>query len=256
MRRPGLRIPGLKRLDLAPVIVIVLVVAGWHFSVTRSDFVSDTLAPPGAVFIELGRLILDGEILRAAVATLLSTLLGLCLGAGLGVVVGIMAGISRPIAMAIRAPVELLRPLPAIALVPFMTIAFGLGLPMEVYVIAFAVFWPAIVLAQSAVYQVERQLLEVADALELGRVDRVVKIILPAIVPRLVVMLRFTAAIALLIAVTVELVSNPRGLGNEMMLAAEAFAPARMLAYLVVITLMGWMLNWMLVKAERRFGRA
>jgi ABC-type nitrate/sulfonate/bicarbonate transport system permease component len=154
--------------------------------------------------------------------------------------------------MAIRGPVEILRPLPAIALVPLMTIAFGLGLAMEVYVVAFAVFWPAIILTQHAVNHVERQLIEVADALELSRPQRIWKIILPAIVPDLVVMLRFTSAIALLIAVTVELVSNPRGLGHEMMMASEAFAPARMLAYLVVITLIGWCLNLALVSAERR----
>ena len=154
--------------------------------------------------------------------------------------------------MIIRAPVELLRPLPAIALVPLMTIAFGLGLAMEVYVVAFAVFWPAIILTEHAVHHVERQLTEVADALELGSLERIWKIILPAIVPRLIVMLRFNAAIALLIAVTVELVSNPRGLGNEMMLASEAFAPARMLAYLVVITAIGWCLNSALVYVEKR----
>jgi ABC-type nitrate/sulfonate/bicarbonate transport system permease component len=239
----------------APLVVIAALLAGWQYALSGDSFVSDTLAPPGAVLVALGGIIADGEVLRESLATFVATLLGLALGAGLGTLLGIVSGIARPVALAIHGPVELLRPLPAIALVPLMTIAFGLGLKMEVYVVAFAVFWPAIILTQHAVRQVDRQLMEVADALELNWVQRIGKIILPAIVPNLVVMLRFTSAIALLIAVTVELVSNPRGLGHEMMLASEAFAPARMLAYLVVITLIGWCLNWALVSAERRVGR-
>jgi ABC-type nitrate/sulfonate/bicarbonate transport system permease component len=134
-----------------------------------------------------------------------------------------------------------------------MTITFGLGLPMEVYVVAFAVVWPCVILTQHAVQNVDRRLIEVADVLELGHLARIPKIILPAIWPRLIVMLRFSAAIALLIAVTVELVSNPWGLGHEMMVAEEGFQPAKMLAYLVVITAIGWGLNWVLVSVERRF---
>ena len=243
----------MRRLNIAPFAVIAILLLAWQFALSGKGFMSDTLAPPSAVIAALVRMTADGEVVRQGIATILAAFLGLCLGAGAGAALGILSGISRPVAMAIRAPVEVLRPLPAIALVPLMTITFGLGLRMEVYVVAFAVFWPAIILTQHAVRQIEPQLMEVADALELTRWQRIAKIILPSIVPHLVVMLRFTAAIALLIAVTVELVSNPRGLGHEMMLASEAFAPARMLAYLVVITAIGWCLNAALVAMQARF---
>jgi ABC-type nitrate/sulfonate/bicarbonate transport system permease component len=236
--------------NFAPFVVVAILILAWQFALSGPGFVSDTLAPPSAVLGALGKMIADGEVFREIFETVTSALLGLALGAGLGVALGIASGIIKPIAIAIRGPVEVLRPLPAIALVPLMTITFGLGLKMEVYVITFAVCWPAIILTQQAVQQIERQLLEVADALELNAFERIWKIILPSIVPYLIVMLRFTSAIALLIAVTVELVSNPRGLGHEMMLASEAFAPARMLAYLTVITAIGWGLNWALLATE------
>lgn len=241
-----------RLLDPAPIMVIVLLLLLWQLGVSGSDFMSDTLAPPGAVLRALAGLVAEGEVLRAAAATLAAALLGMAAGVGLGGGLGLLSGLFPPLAIAIRGPVELLRPLPAIALVPLMTIAMGLGLAMEVWIIAFAVFWPSIILTQQAVRQIEPQLLEVADALQLGRFARITKVVLPAIVPRLVVMLRFVAAIALLIAVTVELVSNPRGLGHAMMLAAEAFTPAPMLAYLMVIAIIGWGVNAALLAAERR----
>ena len=183
---------------------------------------------------------------------MVATLIGLAAGSILGVIIGLIGGLAHPVALAIRGPVEVLRPLPAIALVPLMTITFGLGLAMEVYVIIFAVVWPSIILTQNAVANVDRRMLEVADVLEMGWFARVWKIVLPSVRPRLVVMLRFSAAIALLIAVTVELVSNPWGLGHQMMIASEGFRPERMLAYLVVITAMGWCLNWVFVTLEQR----
>lgn len=243
----------MKSFNYRPLIVVVILLAAWQFALSGGTIVSDTLAPPSAVVVALVAALLDGTLIRASMETLIAVLLGLALGGGLGILIGIMSGMIRPVAMGIKAPVEVLRPLPAIALVPLMTIAFGLGLAMEVYVVAFAVFWPSIILTQNAVQNVERQLLQVADAMELGKIERIFKIILPAIVPRLVVLLRFSAAIALLIAVTVELVADPRGLGNEMMVSAQAFVPARMLALLVTITVLGWLLNWALISAERHF---
>jgi sulfonate transport system permease protein len=241
----------MKRFNYRPLIVVAVLILAWQWALGGRHLVSDTLAPPGPVVLAIAGMIADGSVFKASGQTLLAALLGLILGSGLGTAIGLISGMARPVASAIRGPVEVLRPLPAIALVPLMTIAFGLGLAMEVYVVSFAVIWPCIILTQHAARNVDSQLIEVADVLELGRLARIAKIILPAIWPSLVVMLRFSAAIALLIAVTVELVSNPWGLGHEMMVAAGGFRPATMLAYLVVITAIGWCLNWVLVSAQR-----
>ena len=63
------------------------------------------------------------------------------------------------------------------------------GLRMELSVVAFATFWPMLVLAQAAARQVEPRLLEVARALQLSPAERFAKIVLPAVVPRLFVAL-------------------------------------------------------------------
>ena len=234
-----------------PWVVVAVLIGAWQWALGGHAVVSDTLVAPGPVLHATIRMLIDGSALKAGGQTLLATLVGLALGGGIGTIVGIASGMARPLASAIRGPVEVIRPLPAIALVPLMTIIFGLGLKMEVYVVSFAVIWPSIILSQHAVQNVEHELIEVADILEFGYVARTWKIILPAIWPRLVVMLRFTAAIALLIAVTVELVSNPWGLGHEMMVASWGLEPAKMLAYLVVVTAIGWGLNWVLLLVER-----
>ena len=87
--------------------------------------------------------------------------------------------------------------------------------------------------------------------------DRVRKIVLPAALPRIIVAFRLAAAIALVVAVTVEIAVNPLGLGYGILVAQQGLQPDLMLAYLLWIGIVGYGLNTLLSVAQRRlFGRA
>ncbi len=91
--------------------------------------------------------------------------------------------------------------------------------------------------------QVEPRLLEVSRVLGLSARERAFKIVLPAIVPRLFVALRLGVAVALVVAVTVEIAANPHGMGYAMMIAQQSFDPALMLAWLGWIGVVGFAIN-------------
>jgi ABC-type nitrate/sulfonate/bicarbonate transport system permease component len=148
--------------------------------------------------------------------------------------------------------VEVLRPVPSVALIPLSLLVFGFGVRMEVAVVAFATFWPMLVLAQAAARQVEPRLLEVALALGLSPQDRVLKIVIPAMVPRLFVALRLGVAIALVVAVTVEIAANPNGMGYAIMIAQQSLDPALMLAWLAWIGVVGFAINAAALALQRR----
>ncbi|WP_395702272.1 ABC transporter permease [Aquabacterium sp.] len=120
---------------------------------------------------------------------------------------------------------------------------------------AFATFWPLLVLVQAAVRQVEPQLLEVAQALGLSPAARIAKIVLPAIVPRLFVALRLGVTIALVVAVTVEIAANPYGMGYAMSLAQQSLDPAGMLAWLLWIGVLGFAVNALTLKLQHAVDR-
>ena len=130
-------------------------------------------------------------------------------------------------------------------------LVFGFGLRMELAVVAFAAFWPMLILAQAAVQQVEPRLLEVSQVLGLGPAQRSLKIVLPAIVPRLFVALRLGVAVALVVAVTVEIAANPNGMGYAMMLAQQSLDPALMLAWLGWIGVVGYAINAAALRLQR-----
>jgi len=204
---------------------------------------SDALAPPSAALKSFVGLVADGALLQATAFTLGAAALGLLVASVLGVILGVLLGLSRRAADWSELSVELLRPVPSVALIPLAMLVFGFGLRMEVAVVAFAAFWPMLLLTQAAVRQVDPRLLEVSRVLELGPWDRALKIVLPACVPRLFVALRLGVAIALVVAVTVEIAANPNGMGYAMMIAQQSLDPAQMLAWLGWIGVVGFVVN-------------
>jgi sulfonate transport system permease protein len=238
------------------VPALILAALEWYARTVARQ--SDALAPPSAALHALWLATIDGSLWLATGFTLGSAALGLAIGAGLGMLLGIVLGLAPRVARMCFLSVEVLRPVPSVALIPLAMLVFGFGLRMEVSVVAFATFWPMLVLSQAAARQVDRQLLEVAAALELGPAARVTRIVLPAMVPRLFVALRLGVAIALVVAVTVEIAANPHGMGYAMMIAQQSLDPALMLAWLFWIGIIGWVINagalWLQREVARRMG--
>jgi sulfonate transport system permease protein len=216
---------------------------------------SDSIAPPSAALLAFVGAATDGSLLPATAFTLVSAALGLLVGGSLGVLLGIALGLSKRAARMSLLSVEMLRPVPSVALIPLAMLVFGFGLRMEFSVVAFASFWPMLVLTQSAVAQVEPSLLEVSRVLGLSSGQRCFKIVLPAIVPRLFVALRLGVAVALVVAVTVEIAANPNGMGYAMMIAQQSLDPALMLAWLGWIGVVGFVINAAALRLQRWVAR-
>ena len=217
---------------------------------------SDAIAPPSAALVAWLGALRDGSLWQGTLFTLGSAALGLLIASLLGVAGGLLLGRSRRADASSTLTVELLRPIPSVALIPLSMLVFGFGLRMETAVIAFAAFWPMLILTRAAVRQVEPRLLEVSRMLGLSGWQRGVKIVLPACVPRLFVALRLGVAIALVVAVTVEIAANPHGMGYAMMIAQQGLDPALMLAWLGWIGVVGYVINALALKLQQRVARA
>ncbi len=217
---------------------------------------SEALAAPSAAARALGLALFDGSLAEGTLFTLGSAATGLAIALVSGVLLGIWLGLSERAARWSFLTVEVLRPVPSVALIPLAMLVFGFGFRMEIGVVAFAVFWPILVLAQAAARQVDPRLLEVSHALGLSTGARLFKIVLPAMVARLFVALRLGVAIALVVAVTVEIAANPHGMGYAMMVAQQSLDPALMLAWLFWIAVVGYAVNALALWLERRIDRA
>lgn len=216
----------------------------------------DWVAAPSEALAALWAAGADGTLLGWTMQTLGAALAGLAIGAGSGLAVAAVVGLSPSLRRLLLLPIEFLRPIPSVALLPLALLMFGFGFRLEISVVAFACFWPMVIVGGAAIAGVEPKLMEVARVLRLGPLARVGKIVLPAALPRLFLALRLAAGVALIVAVTVEIAINPIGLGFAMMQAQQTLHPELMFAVLLWVGVLGWGLNALLLLAQRRlFGR-
>ena len=242
---------------IKPLLLPLAALLVFELWIRLAHLQSDSLAPPSAVLAALVAALADLSIPIATGDTLLAAFAGLAIGSVIGLALGIAFGVSSVLDRLMEVTVEAIRPIPSIALLPIALIALGFGYRMEIVIVTFACVWPMLILSRTAVRGVEPRLMEVARALRLTTVQRIIKIIIPAALPRIFVAFRLSAGIALIVAVTVEIAINPLGLGAGIMLAQQALRPDLMLAYLVWIGTVGYGLNVALVAVQRRlFGRA
>ena len=242
---------------IKPLLLPLAALLVFEFWIRLAHLQSDSLAPPSAVLAALVAALADLSIPIATGDTLLAAFAGLAIGSVIGLALGIAFGVSSVLDRLMEVTVEAIRPIPSIALLPIALIALGFGYRMEIVIVAFACVWPMLILSRTAVRGIEPRLMEVSRALRLTPMQRIIKIIVPAALPRIFVAFRLSAGIALIVAVTVEIAINPLGLGAGIMLAQQALRPDLMLAYLVWIGIIGYGLNIALVVVQRRlFGRA
>jgi ABC-type nitrate/sulfonate/bicarbonate transport system permease component len=228
----------LLRGAIVPALLLVL----WEFA-SRWGLILDTLSRPSDIALALLSSLRDGSILIATMQTFESALWGLAIAAVIGILVGSVLGLS-PMLEGVTGPtIEALRPIPAVAFMPLALMMFGFGVGLEASIVAYACVWPIMIMTTTAVRNIEPRLLDVADVMEMTFAEKLRKIILPAAFARINVGLRVAAGIALVVAVTAEIVLNPRGLGYSLILAQQALNVALMYAQLIWLCLIGMLLN-------------
>ena len=238
---------------LLPAILLV----AWEIAMHVNRVESDSLAAPSQIAIAFKNAMLDGTLLTRTGETLRAAMLGLALGGGSALILSIILGLVPPVARLLQFTIEVLRPVPSVALIPVAILTLGFGYGMEISLVAFATFWPILIYGHSAITNIDPQMLDLAKVLRLKTFARVTKIVLPATLPRYFVAFRLATSVALIIAVTVEIAANPLGIGYELMQASQSLHPDLTFALVLWIGLVGWLLNTVLLFAQRRlFGPA
>ena len=236
---------------LVGAIIPVAFLIGWEASTRTGLLTLESLSRPSDILMAGYAALRDGSLLLATMQTCETALLGLAIAAIAGIVIGAVLGLSSTAERIIGPTIEALRPIPAIAFMPLALMMFGFGVGLEASIVAYACVWPILIVTIAAVRAVEGRLLDVAAVLELPVWKKMAKIVLPAAFARINVGLRIAAAISLVVAVTVEIVLNPRGLGYHLILAEQSLEIGLMWAQLVWLCLLGYVLNLLLSRLGR-----
>ncbi|MCD1269947.1 ABC transporter permease subunit [Microbacterium sp. MEC084] len=200
----------------------------------------------------LGTGFTSGELLPALVATLWAWFLGLFVATLVGVGAGIALGLSRAADIVVRPIVEFLRPIPSVALIPIALMTIGLGLDMQVALTAFASVWPVLFSVKAGVEDTDPRYLDTGRVIGLRRSEAIVRIVLPNALPSLATGVRTAAAIALVLAITVEMVTGQPGLGAVLTDNRLAGRSAEVWATVFLTGVLGYVVNAIFLLIEKR----
>jgi sulfonate transport system permease protein len=225
--------------------------AAWYWAAQHHLFPPQILAPPAKVwdtFLDLVR----GDDLETNLLISLQRL-------ALGVVVGGAAGIAFGIAMAtlqgfesfVRPTFNLVRQVPAVALIPVFILMFGIGETFKILIIAKASFFPIALAAYQGVKGIPAAYIDVARVYELPRSEWLRRIVIPATVPELVTGLRIALGRSWATLMVAELLAAESGLGQMIQYAREMFRMDIVVVGIVVIGLVGFALDRLVKWAER-----
>jgi ABC-type nitrate/sulfonate/bicarbonate transport system permease component len=205
-----------------------------------------------------------GSILKAVVDNLGSGLLdglghtvtawavGMLITVAIGGALGVALGLSRVADAAGRVVVDFLRPVPSVALIPVAILIFGIGLKMQLLLIVFACVWPVLFNVRYAVSSVDPLLLDTARVAGLSRAARIRRVVLPWALPAIFTGVRISSSIALVLAVSTEMIAGSPGLGTVIVNADGAGNFPLAYAGALVTGLFGFLLNVGLVSLDRR----
>ncbi len=232
----------------------------WQF-IADSRVVSPAFLPgPDRAWGALVRGVATGDLLTRWIATIERMIYGWLLASLVGIFLGAVIGSSERARAYIGPTLELMRPLPASAVVPLAIALLGLSASMVLAVIAFGALWPMLLATVHGFSIVETRLYEVRHALGLSRTAVIFKISLPSSMPDILAGMRLSLTVALILAVVGEMLASRDGLGSYIMLAARAFRSPELFAGVILLgvtglvsaVLLGWFESWMLRWRESR----
>ncbi|MFJ8025718.1 ABC transporter permease [Streptomyces sp. NPDC096311] len=173
-------------------------------------YLPDTMSVLRAFFDLLG----DSTFWSRLLETLAEWGAGIGIAIAFGIPTGVLLGASDLLYRMFRGPLELLRPIPGVALMPLFILVFGQTFQATMWLVAYASIWPILLNTIYGVHDVVATARETARSFGLGRTAILVRVYLPSALPLILTGVRVAAGIALIIAVAVELlIGTGAGIG-------------------------------------------
>jgi NitT/TauT family transport system permease protein len=238
-------------------IVGVLVFFALFEALTRTEPVNPQYLPPASTILSrTAGLLGDPAFLRHVWATMSAWAVGLGLATLAAVPLGVFLGTSRRAYRATHALIEFLRPIPSVALIPLAILLFGEGLQMKVALIVYGSTWPILFNAVYGMHAVDPLAKDTARSFGYPRRSILVHVAFPSAAPFIWTGIRVAAAIALILAISAELLAGGiLGIGTYIKTVQSGARYDLVYAGTIVTGILGFLVNWAFVRGERRLFR-
>lgn len=158
-----------------PILLLLI----WQVASSSGLLQSRVLPAPTAVVSAFWHLLISGELWHHVKVSAGRALLGLLVGGGLGLLLGLLNGSSRIASTLLDTTLQMIRNIPALALIPLVILWFGIDETAKLFLVAVGVFFPIYINTYHGIRSVDPQLIEMGKSYGLNRWQLYKEIILP-----------------------------------------------------------------------------
>jgi sulfonate transport system permease protein len=191
----------------------LLLLALWQLGSAIKLIPEDVLPAPSLIADAGLELVRNGQLADALQVSGVRVVEGLALGGAIGLLLGAAVGLSRWFEATVDPPMQMIRALPHLGLIPLFILWFGIGELPKVLLVALGVAFPLYLNSFSAIRQVDAKLFETAQVLGFSFRQRFTRIIVPSAAPQVLVGVRQSLAIAWLTLIVAEQINADKGIG-------------------------------------------
>ncbi|MFV0406250.1 MAG: ABC transporter permease [Propioniciclava sp.] len=230
---------------LASVLVL------WQVASSTGLLSVNAVPPPLEVAAAFGRLMINPDFWAATGATLLIALLGVAIVQVIAILMALAIDRSRFIRESTWFPIEFLKPIPPVALIPLAILLWGPTKNVELILVVFAALWPMLTQLVYGLREVSGVALDVARVYRMSAWQRISRIVIPSLTPFAMTGLRISVTMALVVAIVTEYIIGIPGLGSMLSTAQVNGLLDRMYALIVAMGLFGLALNAVLTLIDK-----
>lgn len=242
-----------RRIDASlalPVLGVATFLALWEI-VTRTGVFPEAIPPISEIVARLADDVQTAPFWRSVGDTLMQWGLGLGLSFAVGVPVGIAMGAIPLFRRLFEIPFEFLRPIPSIIYLPLMVLVLGTGHDTAVLLALGGAVWPLLFNTYYGVADIDPVVQDTGRAFGLNRRQRLAYVLLPSILPYLATGFRIAASMALVIVVSVGLITGVPGIGQDLRTYAINAVYPGVYSLILVTGILGLIMNMGLERVER-----
>lgn len=232
---------------LSPIALLLL----WELASQFGLIPQRIIAAPSQIGGTLWAMIISGELGKHLLVSLQRALLGLSIGVSIGVVAALITGLSKRGEVILDSPMQMLRTIPSLALVPLFILWFGIGEFTKIALIVTGTTFPVYLNLFSGIRNIDPKLIEAANTLGLNRRELIWHVILPGSLPSFFVGLRYSLGISWLALVFVEQINTTAGIGFLASDARDFMRTDVIVICLLIYSVLGLLIDGLIRTLER-----
>ena len=207
---------------------------------------------PSDIAVRFVGMIASGELALHTAVTLWRIAAGYVIGAVPAVAVGLLMAMFRPVRLFFDPLIAALFPIPKVALMPLLLLAFGFGDASKIALVATAVFFPVIVNTYAGAANIDRIYWDVAKNYGASSYVMFTRVVLFGALPLIFAGLKIALAVSFVVLVAAEFVASKTGIGYLIWNSWELLQVDYMFVGIVVVGILGLITAVLFQEIERK----